>query len=138
MVNLLFQDVLATIANPDAADMLQRLQLQGGLFLDSIQGITLHAEALYAAIKKANTQAVEYLLSLPVHSDVAFFKFCGNTPIGLAVEENHPELLKTLLQKSDKNFALLMAAKLGQMKVKELLLRQGNFKAKLLKLLALS
>lgn len=137
MVDLLFQAALAAIANPDSVDALQKLQEQGSLFLDSVQGIGFHAEALYAAIKKANTQAVEYLLSLPVHSDIAFFKFCGNTPIGLAIEENHLELVTALLQKSDKNFALLMAVKLGQIKVKELLIRQGCFKAKLLKLLGL-
>lgn len=137
MVDLVFQDILATIAHASPADTLQKLQVQGALFLDSLDGITLHAEALYAAIKKTNYKAVEYLLSLPVHSDIAFFKFCGNTPIGLAVEENRSELLDTLLKKSDKNFALLMAVKLGQAKVKELLMRDGNFKGKFLKLLSL-
>ena len=132
----LFEEMMAAISDPNPQVGVASLQAKDALFLDPIEGAYLHAEALYAAIQKHNLAAVKHLLNLTVRSDIAFFKFCGNTPLGLVIEENHRDLVSTMLQKTDRNFAFHMAVKLGQEKVKRLLLKSGTVKARLIKLLA--
>ena len=131
----LFEEMMAAIGDPNPQVALDSLRAKDALFLDPIEGAYLHAEALYAAIQKHNLAAVRYLLNLAVRSDIAFFKFCGNTPLGLVVEENYRDLVTLILQKTDRNFAFHMSVKLGQEKVKRLLLKSGTVKEKLVKLL---
>jgi hypothetical protein len=121
----------------DTASALALLQDHQADFLDPIQGVYLHAQVLYYAIKNTNSEIIRYLLNLPVLSDIVFFKFCGHTPISLAVEEDRNELIPLLLTKTDKNFALHMAVKLNLFKTKNLLLKKCVFKQKLLRFLGL-
>ena len=131
----LFEDMIAAIANPDPAVGIANLQAKDALFLDPIEGAYLHAEALYTAIRNKNVAAIRHLLNLSVRSDIAFFRFCGNTPLGLAIEENYRDIIPAIMQKTDRNFAFHMAVTLGQEKVKRLLLKSGAVKERLLKLL---
>ncbi len=138
MKELLTREMIAAIHQSDPLQALALLKEHEGIFYEPVAGIIFHAEALYAAIKNANVTIVRYLLSLPIHSDIAFFQFCGNTPVGLAVEENRPDLMPYLLQKTDKSFALHMAVKLDQLKAKALLMKCGTYSHKLLALLNLA
>jgi len=137
MLDLLYQGLLTSISSSDTATALALLQEHRAEFLDPIEGICLHARALYYAIKSANREVIQYLLNLPVLSDIVFFKFCGHTPISLAVEEGREDLVPLLLAKTDKNFALHMAVKLKLFKTKRLLLKKCFFKEKLLRFLGL-
>ena len=132
----LFEEMMAAIGDPNPEVALDSLKAKDALFLDPIEGAYLHAEALYAAIRRHNLAAVRHLLNLSVRSDIAFFKFCGNTPLGLVIEENYRDLVTLILHKTDRNFAFHMAVKLGQEKVKRLLLKNGAVKTRLIKLLA--
>lgn len=135
MKHLLSQGVLASLQAADTQNGLQLLRESQLLFLEPIEGSKLHAESLYYAIKTNKQDIARFLLNLPVASDVAFFKFCGQTPLSLAIEENHIDLLPILLTKTDKNFALHMAVKLNLAKTKTLLLTRCAFKARLLQFL---
>ncbi len=137
MVELLYQSILASILSADTAVALSLLQDHRAAFLDPIEGVCLHAQVLYCAIKNTNREVIQYLLNLSTLSDIVFFKFCGHTPISLAVEEGRYELIPILLAKTDKNFALHMAVKLRLFKTKNLLLKTCFFKKKLLQFLGL-
>lgn len=137
MLDLLYQGVLTSLLSSDTASALALLQDHRAAFLDPIEGVCLHAQVLYCAIKSANREVIKYLLDLPILSDIVFFKFCGHTPISLAVEGGQEELVALLLPKTDKNFALHMAVKLNLLKTKSLLLRKCVFSAKLLRFLGL-
>lgn len=138
MIDLLAQSILASILTADNTATLVLLQDHQTMFVDPIEGVALHAKILYYAIKNANQDIIRYLLNLPVLSDIPFFRFCGHTPISLAVEEGHAELLPLLLAKTDKNFALHMAVKLNLPKTKSFLLSKCVFKEKLLQFLGCS
>lgn len=137
MMDALSQEILNSILAADTEVSLALLEEGRSLFLDPVKGISFHAEALYCAIKKANHKVVQSLFELPTRSDIAFFKLCGNTPIGVAVEENRNELLPLLLTKTDKSFALHMAVKLNFKKTKKILLNKCSFKKKFLDFLNL-
>jgi len=137
MIDLLLQGVAACITSADTTGALALLQEHQLTFSDPIEGVSFHAQALYYAIKNANTEVLGYLLSIPVLSDISFFKFCGHTPLSLAVEEGKTELVPLLLAKTNKDFALHMAVKLDLVKTKDFLLKKCVFKEKLLKFLSL-
>lgn len=134
----MISEILASIVTADTPTALTLLQAYKAKFLEPIEGALMHAEMLYCAIKYTNQEVVKFLLELPVISDIAFFKFCGHTPVSYAVEENHPVLIPLLLAKTDKSFALHMAVKLNLFKTKALLLKKCVFKEKLLRFLGLS
>ncbi len=137
MYELIYQGVLTSILASDTNTALHLLQDHQANFFDPVDGVILHAEVLYCAMKNANKEIISYLLNLPILSDIAFFKFCGQTPISLAVEEDRSDLIPLLLSKTDKNFALHMAVQLNLPKTIQLLLSQCVFKQKLLKFLGL-
>lgn len=141
MIEVLSQGIISAIVSADTVTAIALLKEHQSWFTDPIQGIWLHSQALYYAIKHSNKhsniEVLKALLSLPVTSDVPFFKFCGYTPISLAIEEGHNEILPLLLIKTDKNFALHMAVKLNLTKTKDYLLSKCVFKDKLLKFLGI-
>ncbi len=137
MTDSLCQEILQAILTADTHMSLDLLRKGKSIFLDPVKGITFHAEALYCAIKKNNEAVIQFLSDLPVRSDIAFFKFCGNTPLGMAIEDDHLDLLPLLLKKTDKNFALHMAVKFNQSKSKQVLLQKYSFKKKFLGFLEL-
>lgn len=135
--SLMCQGVLTSLLVSDPATALSLLHDYQADFLDPVEGVCLHAQVLYCAMKNANKEVMQYLLNLPILSDIAFFKFCGQTPISLAIEEGHEEWMPLLLAKTDKNFALHMAVQLKSNKTVQLLLGKCFFKQKLLKFLGL-
>lgn len=138
MIDLLIPGILSVLSannTPAALELLQEGQMA---FNNPIQGAALHAEMLYSCIKNANLEVLKSLLNLRVLSDIYFLKFCGHTPISLALEEGKVDLLPLLLAKTDKNFALHMAVKLKQEKTLKYLLATCIFKERLLKFLGLS
>lgn len=138
MIELFQQGMLSSIlATNNTAAALELLQNGQYAFNDPIEGVTLHAQFLYSAIKHANKEVLQFLLALPVISDINFFKYCGYTPIGLAVEEGKKDLVPLLLTKTDKNFALHMAVKLHHENTKKVLLASCVFKEKFLQFLGL-
>ncbi len=137
MLELMPREIIASITAADTPAALSLLHAYKTTFLDPIEGALLHAEILYCAIKCTNQEVVKFLMELPVISDIAFFKFCGHTPLSYAIEENHPSLLPLLLLKTDKNFALHMAVKLNLLKTRAFLLSKCVFKEKLLRFLGL-
>lgn len=138
MLEVISQEILNSIVAADTPVALALLQTHKAMFLEPIEGALMHAELLYSAIKHNNLEVVRSLLTLPVISDITFFKFCGHTPLSYAIEENHPALWSLLLAKTDKNFALHMAVKLKLAKTKAFLLNKCVFKEKLLGFLGLS
>lgn len=139
MIKLFTQAVIAALMTADTNTALTLLQGNQAALLDPLAGSSLQAEFLYYAIKKANKDVIQFLLHLTRDSglDVPFFNFCGNTPIGLALEENLQEVVPSLLANTDKNFALMMAVKLHRSAVINLLLKSFAFKDKFLTLLGL-
>jgi hypothetical protein len=75
------------------------------------------AESLYRAIKSDRLDFVEALIPENVVSDIEFFQYCGETPVGLAIREGRERLLPILLAKADKYFALDAAVRLNQVPV---------------------
>ena len=136
MINILLNEIVDSILSHNA-ESLSILRKNSSLFLDPVDGVNLHAEVLYCAIKNAEPKIVQYLCDLPVHSSISFFKFCGQTPLSLAVEEGRQDLIPILLKCTDKNFALHMAVNLHQDKVKALLLNQNSANQKLLRYLGI-
>lgn len=136
-IELLAREIVTAILSADTARALSLINECQGAFSDP-GGVYLHAEALYGAIKKANMAVIQALFSVPVHSDVAFFKFCGTTPLSAAIEGGHEILLPLLLSKTDQSFALHMAVKLKLQKSLAFLRKNGCFKQKFLVFLGLS
>ena len=110
-IELVAREIVNAILSADTARALSLIHDSQVAFSDP-GGVYLHAEALYGAIKKANIAVISALFAMPVHSDVAFFKFCGTTPLSAAIEGGHEALLPLLLRKTDQSFALHMAVKL--------------------------
>lgn len=137
MLELLYQGILTSILTSDTATTVALLEEHKSVFLDPIEGVNLHAQVLYCAMKHTNLEVIRYLLNLLIPSDVAFFKFCGHTPISMAVEEGRNELLPFLIARTDKNFALHMAVKLNLKKTINFLLGKCVFKQKLLSFLGI-
>lgn len=75
MIDLLLQGVAACITSADTTGALALLQEHQLTFSDPIEGVSFHAQALYYAIKNANTEVLGYLLSIPVLSDISFLIF---------------------------------------------------------------
>jgi Ankyrin repeats (3 copies) len=138
MNELVYQSIIASLLASDTQGALNLLQDNRSLFFDPIEGILLHARVLYCAIAQANQEVIRFLVSLPILSDIVFFKFCGHTPLSFAIEENNKVVLPLLLQKMDKNFALHMAIKLNFNKTRDFLLKHCHFKVKLLRFLGLN
>lgn len=138
MKEQLSEKILASIQAAEIPTILALLEENHSVFLNPIDGVILHAKALYYAIKSSKQEVIRFLLNLPVSSDVAFFKYCGHTPLSLAIEEGSYELLPLLLAKTDKNFALHMAVKLNLARTKNFLLSRCNFKKKLLQFLGVN
>lgn len=139
MIEIFQHGVLATLlAANNTAGALELLQSAQFVLEGTVEGMELHAEVLYCAIKNANQEILQFLLNIPVLSDISFFKFCGHTPISLAVENGCQDLIPLLLAKTDKNFALHMAVKLKQEKTRKLLLSKCIFKTKLLQFLGIA
>jgi hypothetical protein len=137
LLEVLSQNIISAIISADTTTALALLKEHQGWFTDPVEGIVLHSKALYYAIKNSKFEILQYLLQMPVSSDVPFFKFCGYTPISFAIEEGHPEVLPLLLTKTDKSFALHMAVNSNLAKSKAYLLSKCVFKEKLLKYLGL-
>jgi len=135
MIDILYQGIVTCLAAADTNSALALLNDHQNAFLDPVQGVSLHAQLIYTTIKNANKEVLQALLKLPVLSDISFYKFCGQTPLSLAVEENHKDLIPLLLLGTDKNFALHMAIRFNQIKTKSLLLKKCVFNEKLLKFL---
>ncbi len=136
-IELVAREIVNAILSADTARALSLIQDSQVAFSDP-GGIYLHAEALYGAIKKANIAVISALFAMPVHSDVAFFKFCGTTPLSAAIEGGHEALLPLLLRKTDQSFALHMAVKLKLHKSRVFLRKNCFFKQKFLVFLGLS
>jgi hypothetical protein len=75
------------------------------------------AESLYRAIKTDRLDFIEALMPENVISDIEFFQYCGETPVGLAIREGKERLLPILLAKADKCLALDAAVRLNQISV---------------------
>lgn len=131
------QEILKSILHADPATTLSLLEEAKALFLEPVKGIPFHAKAMYYSIKQANKDVLNWLTQLPVQSDISFFKLCGNTPIGVAIEDGHQELLGILVTRTDKNFALHMAVKLKFSKTIQVLLAECSFKDRFLNFLKL-
>ena len=138
MIDLLYQSIVTSLIASDTSSALTLLQDNQNLFLDPIEGASLHAQALYSAIKSTNVAVLKALLKVPVLSDIAFYKFCGHSPLSFAIEEGKTELVPILLSTTDKNFALHLAVKLNLEKTKDFLLKSCIFSQRLLKFLGLS
>lgn len=134
---VLCQGIEAAILAADTAKALELVQNHQSIFLDPIGGAFLHAQIAYCAIKNANREILQSLLKLPVLSDIQFFKYCGHTPLSLAIEEGREDLLPLLLAKTDKNFALHMAVKLKSSKTIQVLMKKCVFAERLLHFLGL-
>lgn len=139
MIKMFTQGVITALIAADTQTALALLQDQQMALLDPLAGASLQAELLYFAIKKTNTEVIQFLLSFCKGNgvDIPFFNFCGNTPIGLALEEGFKEVVPSLLSSTDKNFALMTAVKLQNKNLIELLLKTFSFKTKFLKFLGL-
>ena len=89
------------------------------------------------AIKTADTELLKEILNFNTISDIHFFQYCGETPIGLAFTEGKKEILPLLLKRTDKYFALHIAAKLKKEKLIHFLLENCLFKENFLRFLGL-
>ncbi len=140
MIKMFTQGVIAALMVADTNAALTLLQDHQFVLLDPLSGATLQAEFLYYAIKKTNADVIKFLLNFGRGAgvDIPFFNFCGNTPIGLALEEDFKEVVPSLLSITDKNFALMMAVKLNHSSVVDLLLKTFAFKDKFLQFLGVS
>lgn len=142
MIKMFTQGVIAALMVADTNAALTLLQDHRSALLDPLSGATLQAEFLYYAIKKANMDVIKFLLNFGQGTgiDIPFFNFCGNTPIGLALEEGgegFKEVVPNILSCTDKNFALMMAVKLNHSSVVNLLLKTFAFKDRFLRLLGI-
>lgn len=140
MIKLFTQGVIAAVLAADTNTALALLQDHQNMLLDPLAGASIQAEFLYYAIKKTNADVIKVLLNISEGAglDIPFFNFCGNTPIGLALEENYQEVIPTLLSNTDKNFALMTAVKLNHKHSISLLLKTFAFKLKFLQFLGLN
>lgn len=136
-IELVAREIVTAILSADTVRALSLINDCQAAFSDP-GGVYLHAEALYGAIKKANVAVISALFSMPVHSDVAFFKLCGTTPLSAAIEGGHEELLPLLLRKTDQSFALHMAVKLKLSKSLQFLRKHCCFSQKFLVFLGLT
>lgn len=93
--------------------------------------------ALYRSIKLDNFDMLRVLLSQGEASDIHFFQYCGDTPIGLAVSEGKEHLLPLLLAKTDKCFALHAAVQLKQVAVLKYLREHCHYRERFLHFLGL-
>jgi hypothetical protein len=137
MINLFCKGVMAALMAADTPTALNLLGDGQGVFLDPLEGATLHAEILYCAIKHANRDVITWLMNLCISSDVSFYNYCGHTPVGLVLEEGLNDMLPLMLSKTDKSFALYTAVQLKNTKLQDLLLRSCIYKEKFLKYLKL-
>lgn len=95
-------------------------------------------ETLYRSIKMDNLDALKTLVNQDEVSDIHFFNYCGDTPIGLAVSEGKSRLLPLLLAKSNKCFALHAAVRLKQASVVKYLREHYPYQPRFLQFLGLS
>lgn len=137
MFKVLYQAIIAAILSADTSTALSLLQDGREALMEPLEGPIFHAEVLYYAIKKANKDVLQHLLNLCVGSDVSFYQYCGQTPLSLVVEEGWNEMIPSVLAKTDKNFALLMAVKLHNNKIVDLLMSKCTFKERFLRYLGL-
>lgn len=139
MKKLFTQSVIAALLASDTSAAISLLEDNRATLQDPFAGANLMAEFLYYSIKKANSKVIQFLLKCGdgMGLDVPLFNFCGNTAIGLALEEGHRELLSCLLPRTDKHFALMMAVKLHHKSTIDFLLKNCAFKDKFLTFLGL-
>lgn len=139
MIKLFAQSVIAALLASDTPKAITLLQDNQTMLQDPLAGANLLAEFLYFSIKKANAKVIQVLLNSAqgIGIDVPFFNYCGNTAIGLALEEGYQEVLPSLLSRTDRQFALMMAVKLHHASTIEFLLKNFAFKEKFLKFLGL-
>lgn len=137
MIQDIYQGIVSALMHSDTQTVMSLLQDAKEAFKDPLEGPGLHAEVLYYAIKKANHDAINFLLNLCVPSDISFFNYCGQSPLGLALEEGLNEEVPLLIAKTDTSFALCMAVKLKNSKIVQLLRRHCVFKDRLLHSLGL-
>lgn len=95
-------------------------------------------EWLYRAIKSDRHDMLTMVLARNEVSDIQFYNYCGNTPIGLAISEGKENLLTTLWPKADKSFALHTAVQLKQENVIKYLQSNHLYKPKFLGFLGLA
>lgn len=137
MIKVVCQSVIAALMVADTNTALGLLNESQGLFLDPLEGASLHAEILYCALKQSNKEVIRFLLNIPVTSDLSFYHLCGETPVSLALNQGLDDMLPFILEKTDKNFALCTAVQLKNSRLKDLLLKTTQFKDKLLTYLGL-
>lgn len=94
-------------------------------------------EWLYRAIKTDRLDILKMVLDKNEISDIQFYCYCGDTPIGLALAEGKEDLLTTLLPRADKCFALHTAVQLKQEAVVKYLRSNHPYKQKFLSFLGL-
>lgn len=94
-------------------------------------------EVLYRAIKTDNLDTLKALLAQGELSDIHFFQYCGDTPLGLAVAEGKEQLVPLLFPSTDKCFALHAAVKLKQEGVVRYLREHCSYQDKFLHFLGL-
>jgi hypothetical protein len=94
-------------------------------------------EWLYRAIKGDRLDILQMILARGEVSDIQFYCYCGDTPLGLAVAEGREDLLPSLLPKADKCFALHTAVQLKQERVVKYLRSNYPYKQKFLSFLGL-
>lgn len=137
MIEILYQAFQTAIMAADTGAALSLLQEHKSELLLPIEGCVLHAKLLYCTLKHPDPKILDFLLKLPVFSDISFFQYCGHTPLSLALEEGHPELASLLATKIDKKFALQMATNLKMKKTTQFLLNHFTYTERFLKMLGL-
>lgn len=137
MIKICCDEIKRALLSSDTNSALKLLDDSQTMFLDPLEGPSIHAEILYYAIKKTNRDVIKFLLNLRVHCDLAFFNYCGQSPIALASEEGLNDLIPFILEKTDNEFALYTAVQLKNSVVQNLLLKSCRFKEKFLKFLNL-
>ena len=138
MIKALFDGLVAGLLQQDTEQVLQILEDNQGCLQEPLEGPSIHAKILYYALKQANQLVIHYLINLGIHSDLCFYHYCGDTPLGLAFALGLKELLPSLLLKTDKSFALLTAVKLKNKALTQYLLGHSRFSQRLLSYLGLT
>lgn len=138
MFKLLYQSIVTAILASDTSTALSLLQDNHSALLDPLEGQIFHAEVLYYAIKKANLDLIRYLFNLCIGSDLSFYNYCGHTPLSLIISQGLNDIIPEAISKTDKNFALMMAVKLQDKQLVNLLLNKCTFKDRFLRFLGIA
>lgn len=137
MIKICCFEIKKALLAADTQAALKLLEDSHCMFLDPLEGPSILAEILYVAIKKSNREVIQFLLNLPAHCDIAFYNYCGQTPVACAFDEGLKDLLPLILEKTDKDFALFTAVQLKNNVLQNLLLKSCRYKEKLLRYLGL-